>query len=373
MSEGRADPPFLNPGMEKKRTKFTASLGPVKHRVLQVNRELAPLFNIKEGDTNTQFGYFACDPATTACVPAFEVGVLPENGRTLNWSGGMDLPGTSIKHVGLKGTGFIEHSVYDPAGPVVPKVPRPDARADYMGLMSLADAKHDMKMAEQFAAWGIPVARGIAILELAEIDMPGEGITSVQELSKRPEYAQLEKFRPVIYVRGFGVPYRVNELSMVEEIAERNQTDRQQIQRQQRQMLTEAMRYIEQTRGMTEQLTAHQYLDWFAETLGTSIGKIHAKGITHGFVANGPEFPQNVTLAAELVDFDTAKKLSVVPSRREDQLTDDFSGGWKVMERLMGMHFDDPSIGPGEPVNDRVWSIFKKAYEREFPEGAEGK
>jgi hypothetical protein len=378
MNSEQGPKPFIAPGNE---SPYRILTGKVKHEVREVNPQFAHVFSLKPGDADTQFGYFACDTETKQCTPAFEVGISPGHNRSFTWSEGMEFiatDGTHFSHINLKGIGDIRAT--ENPDDAVNQISRRGTREglNFNGLMSYEDALHDMKTAEKFAAWGIRVTRGIAILTLKEIHLAYEGTIPVDELGKRfKNLEDVQSIDPVIYVRAFRNGARVNEFGWgtTEDI------DESTLHAEQGRTLEKAIRMVRRERGLPDNpdvpLGVNEkldYLEWFAKTLGENIGRMHAHGMYHQWIFNGLKSPQNITLACEITDLDDVKRLPVSDTERAEQLRNaDEEAGAHILELLVSMNFNDKTfaISPFSPAMSMLKRTYRTAYKTQSASAAE--
>lgn len=160
------------------------------------------------------------------------------------------------------------------------------------GLMNKEDAMHDSEIAELFSNFGIRTHRSLAVIELHELaksdKKTGNAITmSLDELRKNGHLP--ENFYPVVQVRAFGTKTRLIDIKKFGAVREEVEDTISLVSRETK----ESVKDIE------------SYIDWFAKTLGTNVGRMHANGYTHAYLTL-----HNITLDCRLVDFDSVEKRS---------------------------------------------------------------
>ena len=164
------------------------------------------------------------------------------------------------------------------------------------GWTDLRHLREDRDWAEKLHEKGLRVVRHIAHIKLNEIIHNGERIT-VEEAGKKG--IPIKDREPAIAVRAFGVRTRTYQLNQDGPALNTfNPIPKNEMQ----QMLEDARSHVaKELRKKPEHFTMEDYLNWFAQTLGKNVGKLHALGYVHDNLGH------NVTLDARLVDFNTLR------------------------------------------------------------------
>lgn len=283
----------------------------VESEVLSVNENFPEIASLSESAVQ-DFAYFAVDPENPN---GSWIDYRPGHNRSflLSDMNVVDSKGISYGKINIKGSGYISlgenwqgHSVIHSKQrtlsprPIVP-FKNYDGSSAYKGLMSLEDAETDFQNGERLADMGIRTSRGVAILRLKNIPVPGKGMVPVEEIVKNDP-----SFVPVIYVRAMGTDTRVGDF-MDPNLIKRSSADL--LRKQKAAALEEAIQVIEEETGR-ENISLREYVIWFAETLGTNIGRLHKNGYTHDSLTSSRAatfdvLPGNVSLDCRIVDLDS--------------------------------------------------------------------
>lgn len=276
------------------------------------------------------FAHFAVDPEHPGGV---WVDHRPGHNRSFVWSDSTIADGDGIDHgkLNIKGTGFV--SLGGVGGfldslkghHLLPELHRrtlrPNKPREYKfsayhqgmwGLMSLEDAEADYDNGERLSALGIRTSRGVAIIRLKTIYYPGKGISKVEDLKKSGIIP--EGYEPVVYVRATGADNRIQDYEDPKLFPRSN---RSWLKERKASAIGSAMERVKTELGK-ESFSTEEYLRWFAETLGTQVGTLHANGYTHGgLYKNSSEYvhPVDITLDCRLLDLDNIQDLKEVEAR----------------------------------------------------------
>lgn len=342
------------------------TMGKVKHTITDLNPQFAAELPFKKGSNDTPFGYFACVKFDADVVerPYYTLGVLPGHNRSVIW-GSFNFrafDGTLYRDIDIKGGGHTSYQealravedkgdIHHPEMLEPARIQRNDEHAtpnDYWGLMSMKEATHDMRMAEELAKIGIKAVRGMTILRLKELFVPKEGLVPVSTLreeiftKKNPTDIHLERdFDPVLYVRAYGVRSRLNEYpSQLEKMI-----PKETLATRRAELVRDAMHFVAGEEGIpVEAFTLDRYLSWYATSLGKLLGRLHANGLSgHGNICNSKskerraDDPANLTLDCRLVDLQTVAKLKGDKDKKYMHIRDDQEDGLWALNNLLDM------------------------------------
>lgn len=291
--EKRNSPEHLSIGKaaQLEEQKETLPAVEVKNKVRWVNNEIQFPLNLEVGK-QTKIGLFL---TTKEGEKSQHLEVMTKHGRTgiLGRALFSDQQGTVFREIELKGSGHVLTDELYPdkrsslsVGPVKRNKQSVADRTE--GVLDLNDAEHDKEISELFYHNGIRVPRVIALIDLEEVvDENGVAI-SVSEAKRKGMI--FPKTDVGIEVRAFATKARVSE----------SEADNWDV------LLEDARTLVAQELGIVmEQFTVRDYVQWFAKTLSTEVGKMHKLGYFHGYLTR-----HNITLDCRIVDFDSVKRFS---------------------------------------------------------------
>ncbi len=297
----------------------------VENTVKWVNPNLYLPFPLEVGYP-TPLGPFLVNSGARE-VSQIELGINYVHGRSssIGRIGISDTLGNIYRDVDLKGNGFSHYEKSEGYTPLVKPISIRDEEASF-GTWRLDKAMREIDITEALTQTGARTYRIGAIIELHQIAFPNGDLISVEEAKNRGLIHPTET--PVIGVR----LYRNRERA--ESIYPNTVT-----------VLKDAKALVEKELG--EEMNWHEYLQWFASSLGETLGKIHASDYWHGSLD-----PHNITLSSEVVDFGMnrayttfEKRLSSLAKIHADSLRkDDFRRAFGSLKRLIGaVSLDMPS------------------------------
>lgn len=151
------------------------------------------------------------------------------------------------------------------------------------GILDWGHAEKDRDLSEYFAKRELRTHRTLAIIRLDEILDEKSHAISIPEARKKGYVKKDEE--PVIAVRAFGTKARISEAG-------------------DKQLLEDAQAMVAQELGRKpNEFSEKEYVEWFAETLGKQIARLHRLGYYHRYLTT-----HNITLDCRIVDFDSARK-----------------------------------------------------------------
>ncbi|GEM_PF-2126747 len=275
----------------------------VSNEVIWINPEIRAPFDMKEGES-TKLGVFVSNVEQRRSI-----GTVERHGRTGIFGAVIfeDAQGRRYRDVDGKGLGNIGYDVSDSGNWLDAGTPRAKSFHDVallaqagpgeFGLMDRSVALKDASMAEEFLARGIRTYRVIGVTKLKELIVQtesGEEKISVDEAKQRGFVA--DNVEPVVEVRAFGTRARLQD------IENDNGAD----------LLTDAQKLVQKETGVSpEKFTLKDYLEWFAKSLGESLGRMHKAGFTHGYLTR-----HNLTLDCRIIDLDSIEFQSEKPNIR---------------------------------------------------------
>ncbi len=213
------------------------------------------------------------------------------------------------RDIDIKGCGFVD--IHDEQRVMQWEERKGSPYQDYLGLLDRESAEHDTEMSEKFTAWGIRTHRSAAIIDLKELpiyDKEGTHLASLEEL--RTSGWLSTDFEPVIQIRAFGTKARIGDLfddsylfldKMERALADSINLVRYELHR--------------------KTFSLEEYLLWFAESLGKSMGIMHKHEYVHKGIG-----PQNITLDSRIVDLDSVRSRSDGPSTWHNDVPYDSDG-----------------------------------------------
>lgn len=166
-------------------------------------------------------------------------------------------------------------------------------------------ALRDRYMSEKFIAAGIRTYRVAAIINLREMVKNDGSKISIKE-AKRLNILG-EKDEPVIELRAYTTRMRI--INLAEEVHFRD-----------------ALAIVATELGK-ENIDKTEYADWFAETLGEQLARMHKSGYIHGYIQY-----HNVTADCRIVDLDSVfSKDEILPAEFAHQVKKDVDGGKDIL------------------------------------------
>lgn len=259
----------------------------VKNETLWVNPEMELPFKLDVGKPSPLGLFFSQDE-----IPDISrlVRVHPGHYRSalLGRAIFQDKQGRSYRDIDVKGIGVLASKV---SGLAVDTPLGARRESGIEGLALLDYAEHDRDMTEEFLRQGIRTYRVVAIIELNEI-VEGNKVTSVAELRRRGANYSLahgervypeEHEIPVIEVRAYPTKMRVADVRL-------------------KGALEDALALISEEMNLKTPMNQSEYLSWFAETIGTQVGRMHKLGYTHNYLTG-----HNLTLDGRIIDLDSVE------------------------------------------------------------------
>ena len=169
----------------------------------------------------------------------------------------------------------------------------------YLGLYDLDSAQYDKDHALLLESFDCRIAKPVAIIKLNELPSwarnEGTQVNSIAELKKlgvlKPD------FDPVVYIRSAISDTRVEDICNVKNVNSLNPHNIEKIKKE-----------IDRIAGalageVGKKMNPKEYVEWFVQTAATSLGKLHKNGYVHRYIHAG-----NMTIAGELIDFDSVEK-----------------------------------------------------------------
>jgi len=254
---------------------------PVDNKVAWVNPHMKLPFKIEEGKPTDLIAFFTSRPKEGEKIRHLEVAGIHKRSGLVGRVVFQDTEGRLYRDIDQKGGGGTEHVL---AGVEDGRFRKEFSVRKFAGERKgdspyglLAHVDHvttDRDMAEVFLANDIRTYRVVAIVELEEIVIGDGDKVSVEKA--REEGLLQPKDKPLIEVRAFGTKARVREAHDLL-------------------LLEDAISLVSQEVG--RKLSPAEYMEWFSETLGTQIAKMHNLGYFHRSLNN-----LNVTLDCRIVD-----------------------------------------------------------------------
>ncbi|MFH1199575.1 MAG: hypothetical protein V1708_00750 [Candidatus Micrarchaeota archaeon] len=200
--------------------------------------------------------------------------------------------------------------------------------------MDKSEARQVIRRAEILSARGLRTEIPLFAVRLDEIpvDAGGENHELISIAKAKERGVLSNKGEPVVLARGLGVPYRTNHLRLLK----RGRSARLRLLGETFSFLNAERRW--QAKNGQEHAAAefslqrpHDYLAWFAKTLGKNLALLHSLGYIHSnldpLVENKP--PSNVCLDCRIIDLDTLKRVNPDRLRRTQKEADGID--WEVM------------------------------------------
>lgn len=252
-----------------------------------------------------------------------------------------DKQGRLYRDIDAKGIGYVSENRV--------KIPGEEHRPGFFnGFLESKNAFDDYKASERFISAGIRTPRVLGIIHPEEIIYGDEKI-SLEDARGRGIVK--DYFQPAILIRAFGTKARVSDIFYGTELSEETK----------KLMLEDAKMLVSQELGRERApLDNHEYLGWFAETLGNDVGIMHKKGWYHYNLR-----PHNITLDCRIGDLDTVRELK---NEKQRNLDVDFAKTNSLQKLVRWL--DLPETQYFELEN-----LFQKKYDSVFPpeEGKFGK
>ncbi|MDO8576412.1 MAG: hypothetical protein Q7R90_03795 [bacterium] len=216
--------------------------------------------------------------------------------REFHWRSGdlgkivfRDTEGRKYRDVDLKGCGYLRQTGLGPIHNPQWEQDTASGHYGYLGLLDKDRAQNDSYVSELLTTNGIRTHRSLAIFELKELPVGGRETLKRVPIPELREQGLLdEQYDPVIQMRAFGTKTRLGEPVTAADF-------------------DDAISLI-RLEGGTSPATRLEYLDWFIETLGKGIGRMHKLGYVHRYLTE-----RNVTLDCRMVDLDAAKRAGDMP------------------------------------------------------------
>jgi len=304
----------------------------LRNEVLWVNENILLPFDIKKGQESDLALFF-----DKKGVPAdFRLGIRNEHFRSGDIGKVVfrDKEGRLYRDIDLKGCGALRPLTMD-----VMQWHKDEEGRDF-GLMDRKDAENDTKYSELFTKEGIRTHRSLAIFKLKELP-EYDASPSLRTLDELRASGALEgDIEPVIQMRAFGMKARVADAT------------------QKVIYIEDAVQLLSHERGI-DVSTPDTYARWFAKTLGSNIGKVHALGYIHGHMT-----AQNVTLDCRLVDLDSVEPTADLNEQVRTSIVEtDVADGQEALGSLLKtlMHYFPQQISP--LTQDELFRIYKDSYE----------
>ena len=199
-----------------------------------------------------------------------------------------DKEGNLYRDVDAKGIGHLRRHSRGLGYRVAPVEGGGEGPWRVKGLLESGYAHTDRYNSEMLIENGIRTYRTVAIVELKELIVEGKKIT-VKE-ARKTGLIPID-FVPVVAIRAYpGTRERIESGPAPQE---RRET-----------ALGDAATLVAQELGKDpEEFSAHEYLTWFAETLGRQVAKLRKLGLHHGYIT-----PHNTTLDCRIIDLDSVAR-----------------------------------------------------------------
>jgi tRNA A-37 threonylcarbamoyl transferase component Bud32 len=292
---------------EKAKSKETLPAIEVANEVIWVNPNFPEIpFNLEKGK-ETNLGLFLT-PTSPEKKIDLEVDQLHRRSALLARVIFKDKQGNFYRDIDLKGVGHIEF--FDDSKASVEEIAFRGLKGSY-GILDYEKALKVIKTTEEISQLGIRSERYISLIALKEIiDKNGNKI-SIDEARKREMID--EETTPVLAIRAFGAKNRIEEAFQINKVED-------------------ARKLVSQELGFEDkEFTLNDYLNWFAQTLGENLGKLHKNNWVHRGLSS-----HNITLDCRLVDFDAAEKFdfSSLDKTKENKIKNDWEAAKKALKRL---------------------------------------
>ena len=248
-----------------------------------------------------------------------------------------------------------------------------------LGLFDITSAFHDIENTEKLIAAGVRVGCVLSsVTRLKELPVKKRLSRRQRTVAVRTGYPfQKSKasggtfskdLLPVVMTRHYSWPVRVSDL--------RGGACKPSQSENSKEALAERVFMIDATiRKVSEEFGRHfsyaEYLLWFAETLGTNIGRMHTAGYFHKYL-----HPQNVTADCGIMDNDSVREipkqafLAALAKAQDHQKIKDTTGGMAVIRRLHITLLSVPAIAAEirSASSKKLENAYVRAYERETGE-----
>lgn len=303
---------------------WRARVVPVKNTVLWADRSRGLPFKFRTGHPTSVAVFLT--PKRQKSLPTVELRGGYGRSGLLGRAYFRDEYGNIYRDMNVKGIGFATLMGGRIVQPIKPRA----GVSETFGLLDRDSAIAEKNAAQKFLRAGIRTARPIALIRLKQIvDRRGRKI-SLKE-ARRKQMLAPETKEPVIALRAFGTHYRVENLTKA--------------------AAKDAIALV--SAELKRELTAKEYAEWFAETLGKQLAKIHNADLAHG----NPS-PHNTTLDCRLVDLDRVRKIKNVSSMYDDiKVAGDtlrmFSSRW--MEA-----YGTPWPGLSRKLRNMFWEAYRQ-------------
>lgn len=227
------------------------------------------------------------------------------------------------------------------------------------GLVNLEDALHDAKSTDLLSSYGIRIVPTVAILVINKV-LNEEGIyISLDEAIKKELIGK--KAIPAVQFRCFITPFRASEFIYSTDYRLSN-NKRQRLKT----MFLEGMSDMSKDKSIPidffgGEQAIPEYLNWFAETFGQNLGKLHKRQLVHQWLHE----MHNTTLDVRIIDSDdlleNASDRDIEQERATlfKQYPDIHSAFWKYLDSVINLfHL------PQKP--DNLLEIAVSAYNSEY-------
>lgn len=304
-------------GLVRERIVQPMSAIQVDNEVDYVNPDLqSPRITFKKGEPTELGVQVAMGGAKKA--PDRLVYARPGHNRSIIITNNADIRSSDeqkFAYLDAKGTGNLSYEERDI---------RSTGDKKYAGYMKAVKGKPDKRHEEK--SWGFATARWIKIekqngkllqeigvrttpvvatSKINELISPEGKTISINEAIKRGYLSS--KTKPEIAFRAWVTPFRMTEITYTPELDERwdmiGPTKKE--KQRKRAILNRAMLDMKEDPTIPQDVrdsfpNVDVYLRWVAQTVGSSLGKMHSKGVTHGYL----RALHNTTLDGRFVDLD---------------------------------------------------------------------
>jgi len=270
----------------------------VSNEVIWVNPEIQAPFDMKEGES-TKLGVFISNENQERSI-----GTAQGHGRTGIFGKVIfeDVQGRHYRDVDAKGIGHVRYnsiSGHSEASEFYDRTEGPYSSSNpgMLGLMDRSVALKDASMAEELLSHGVRTYRVIGITKLNELIAQSQDIfeggrreEKISVTNAKQRQMINEAIDPVVEVRAFGTRARIQD---------KNEDG----------VLSDAIELVRQELNLSpEQFQVKEFIHWYAETLGTNVGRLHKQKLTHGYLSE-----HNLTLDCRIVDLDSIKTEQEMP------------------------------------------------------------
>lgn len=306
---------------------------PVKNKVLWANKDFSHVFPMKEGK-RSEFGMMLT--TNRGAQDGREVYSMQTHNRSALLMRGAfkDAQGRIYRDVDLKGTGYIDAT---DAYAVVRRTNAYSGSQSSYGICDWGYAERDRRKTEYFLEKGMRTHRTVAIIALKEIVDIGERVPLKKAFEKQLIRSDEE---PVIQVRAYGTKARIVNAGNMNGL-----------------FLEDAIELVGQE--LRKKMTTKEYMQWFAETLGTQVGILHSAGNSHRYLTD-----HNITLDCRITDLDSVGKFPKERMSRRQEALDDTrkaASSLKTLSRYAG-RYDSAIYGGFENSADFESFLYEKFY-----------